>query len=185
MPIPDCSRITPPFTRRSKLHRISLTAIAALVLTSAGLALGAQTHPTLGAAHNSQLGKRIVVDGKGQTVYALRPESIHHLLCTTSACLQFWPPVTVSSKSKLKAGSGVQGQLGVLRRSNGAMQVTLGGLPLYRFFFDHSIKGSANGQGVKSFGGTWHVISAKASKTGTKTTTTMTTTTPTYTTPGY
>jgi len=55
----------------------------------------------------------------------------------------------------------VQGRLGILRRSNGMLQVTLRGMPLYRFTQDHSV-GEANGQGLKSFGGTWHVISASS-----------------------
>jgi hypothetical protein len=64
-----------------------------------------------------------------------------------------------SSKTKLVAGSGVHGHLGILRRSNGMLQLTLGGLPLYHFSGD-SAKGAANGENIMSFGGTWHAISA-------------------------
>ena len=49
----------------------------------------------------------------------------------------------------------MQGHLGILRRSNGTLQVTLRGLPLYRYSKDHA-KGDANGEGIESFGGTWH-----------------------------
>jgi len=104
-----------------------------------------------------------VVNSQGRTLYALSPETPSHLLCKSSACLGFWPPVTVPSRqTKLKAGPDVQGRLGILRRSNGTLQVTLRGLPLYRFFQDHA-KGEANGQGIKGFGGTWHAVSASAS----------------------
>jgi predicted lipoprotein with Yx(FWY)xxD motif len=102
------------------------------------------------------------VNAQGLTLYALSPETASHLLCKSSECLSFWPPVTVPSrKTKLKAGQGVQGRLGVLRRSNGVLQVTLRGLPLYRFARDRG-KGEANGQGIKSFGGTWGAVSASA-----------------------
>lgn len=101
-----------------------------------------------------------MVNAQGRTLYSLSPETTHHLLCKSSECLKFWPPLTVSSrKAKLKAGSGVHGHLGILRRSGGIFQVTLRGLPLYRFSGDHA-KGQTNGQGLKSFGGTWHAVTA-------------------------
>lgn len=36
------------------------------------------------------------------------------------------------------------------------------GMPLYRFAGDGA-KGQANGEGIQSVGGTWHVVTAKAS----------------------
>jgi hypothetical protein len=76
------------------------------------------------------------------------------------------------------------------------LQVTLNGLPLYRFAEDRS-SGEVNGQNFKGFGGIWHVLgvsgapsstapmSASAPTTSTPTTTTPTMTTPTTTTPSY
>ena len=88
------------------------------------------------------------------------PRPRHHLLCASAECLKAWPPLTVPSrKTKLKAGPGVQGHLGILRRSDGRLQVTLRGRPLYRFSGD-SAKGEANGEGLESFGGTWHAVTA-------------------------
>jgi hypothetical protein len=72
--------------------------------------------------------------------------------------------VTVRSRSvPLVSGRGVQGHLALLRRSDGKLEVTLRGMPLYRFAGD-SAKGQANGEGIKSFGGTWHAVTAKASQ---------------------
>lgn len=140
-----------------------VTVLAATLLfvgSLAAMALAAGSTATVGPASNSTLGKQIVVDAQGRTLYALSPETTHHLLCKSSECLKFWPPLTVrSSKTKLLAGAGVHGHLAILRRSNGALQVTLGGLPLYRYSGDQA-KGDANGQGIHSFGGTWHVLSA-------------------------
>jgi predicted lipoprotein with Yx(FWY)xxD motif len=97
-------------------------------------------------------------------VYVLSPETTHHLLCRSRSCLLLWPPVTVRSRSvKLVAGHGVRGRLGLLRRSNGVLQVTLRGLPLYRYAGDGS-SGEANGEGIKSFGGTWHALRASAAQ---------------------
>jgi predicted lipoprotein with Yx(FWY)xxD motif len=135
-------------------------ATAALLASLTAIALAAGTAPTVSSFSSSKLGERIIINAQGRTLYALNPETTHHLLCKSSECFKFWPPLTVgSSKVKLKAGLGVHGKLGVLRRSDGMLQVTLGGLPLYRYYEDHA-KGQTNGQGIKSFGGTWHVLSA-------------------------
>ncbi|MFZ1926574.1 MAG: hypothetical protein WAU42_10575 [Solirubrobacteraceae bacterium] len=133
----------------------------AVVAMFAAMALASSSAaPTVGSATSAKFGEKIVVDAYGRTLYALSPETTHHLLCKSSECLKFWPPLTVHSrKSKLTAGSSAHGHLGILRRSNGMLQVTLGGLPLYRFSRD-SAKGAANGENIHSFGGTWHVISA-------------------------
>ncbi len=132
----------------------------AVVAMFAAMALASSSAaPAVGSATNAKFAEKIVVDARGRTLYALSPETTHHLLCKSSECLKFWPPLTVHSrKSKLTAGSGVHGHLKILRRSNGMLQVTLGGLPLYRYSGD-SAKGTANGENIHSFGGTWHVVS--------------------------
>jgi predicted lipoprotein with Yx(FWY)xxD motif len=136
-----------------------LAAAITLAVGFAALALAAAT-VTIGTASNSRLGVRVAVNSSGRTLYTLSGESTHHLLCKSSGCLKFWPPVRLSpSGAKLKAGSGLQGHLGTLRRSNGIVQVTLRGKPLYRFAGD-SGKGQANGEGIVSFGGTWHAARA-------------------------
>jgi predicted lipoprotein with Yx(FWY)xxD motif len=111
----------------------------------------------------------IVVNPRWRAVYALSGDSQHHPECTkASGCFQFWPPVTVSSPKKLSKGPGVAGRLGVWRR-DGFFQVTLGGHPLYAFAAD-AHKSLATGEGLRSFGGTWHVIKASAAKQRTTTT---------------
>jgi predicted lipoprotein with Yx(FWY)xxD motif len=117
------------------------------------------------AATNSKLGQTIAVDAQGDTLYVLSPETTSHLLCTSAACLTAWPPLTVSSSAATPtAGPGVNGHLGVLKRSNGTVQVTLNGMPLYRFAGDNS-SGEANGEGLSSFGGTWYTVKASGGAT--------------------
>ncbi|HWY89949.1 MAG TPA: hypothetical protein VNY31_04695, partial [Solirubrobacteraceae bacterium] len=100
--------------------------VLALAVSLAALALAAGGTATVSSESSANLGERIVVNAQGRTLYALSPETTHHLLCKTSECFKFWPPLTVSShKVKLKAGSGVRGKLGILHRSNGMLQVTL------------------------------------------------------------
>lgn len=135
---------------------------AASLIVLAGAALAASTL-TVGSANNATLGKTVVVNPAGRTLYSLSGESTNHLLCKSSQCTHFWPPLTVPSRStRLKAAAGVHGALGLLRRPNGSMQVTLRGKRLYRYSGDTGPDQSA-GDGIHSFGGTWHAVTASAS----------------------
>jgi predicted lipoprotein with Yx(FWY)xxD motif len=137
--------------------------ILVVACTSAGVALAGSITTVVRPAPNKALGQTITVDSRGRTIYVLSPETTRHLLCKSRECLGLWPPVTVRSRSaKLRAGAGIHGRLGLLRRSNGALQVTLSGRPLYRYSGD-SARGEANGVGIKSFGGTWHALGASGS----------------------
>jgi predicted lipoprotein with Yx(FWY)xxD motif len=168
--MPRPQRAMPWMPRRALHSRPSSRAVfatvacmAAAVLTTS-LALAA-SGPVLRSSANSTLGATVVVDVHGRTLYALSPETTHHLLCRSRACFEVWPPATVRSRSvKLIAGHGVEGRIGILRRSDGKLQLTLRGLPLYRYAGDSS-SGEANGEGIKTFGGTWHAVRAKAHST--------------------
>jgi predicted lipoprotein with Yx(FWY)xxD motif len=136
------------------------TSVAAIALVLASLALASTPTVTVGSLSNAKLGEKIVVNSQDRTLYTLSGETASHLLCKSSLCLKFWPPLTAPSRSaKLELGAGIHGKLGILRRSNGTLQVTLRGVPLYRFFKD-TARGQVNGQGIKSFGGTWHAATA-------------------------
>jgi predicted lipoprotein with Yx(FWY)xxD motif len=153
--------------RRGRRSPRSAAVVAVLagclaVASLAATVFAASTALSIGSAPNATLGKQVVMNAQGRTLYSLSPETARHLLCKSKACFKLWPPVTVaSSTTKLKAGAGVQGRLGTLRRSGGLLQVTLRGMPLYRFANDHA-KGQANGEGIKGFGGTWHAVSASS-----------------------
>lgn len=157
------SRTQAPRPRRRRLAPILIAALAlALAGTMVAMAF-ASSSVTVVSSANTKLGK-VVADAKGRTLYALSPETTHHLLCKSSECFKFWPPLTVSSsKAKLAAGGGVSGSLGLLNRGKGVEQVTLNGEPLYYYSGDHG-KGQVNGQDIHSFGGTWHVISVGGAK---------------------
>jgi predicted lipoprotein with Yx(FWY)xxD motif len=106
-----------------------------------------------------------VVDSRGVTLYTLSGEGVGRvtkLKCVNSSCFKVWPPLKTTASAKLTEASGVTGTLGKLRRVKGQFyQVTLDGHPLYTFAPDQSKKGSAKGEGVKAFGGTWHVVAAR------------------------
>ena len=91
-----------PSKRRPRLVAAIATVTLALCASLVALALATGGSVVVSSASNATLGKQIVVDGQGRTLYVLQPESAHHLLCKNSACLKFWPPLTVrSSKTQL------------------------------------------------------------------------------------
>jgi predicted lipoprotein with Yx(FWY)xxD motif len=138
---------------------------AATALAIGGLAVltasapAATRHLTLKSEEVSALHASVLAAPNGRTLYRLRPETSHHLLCK-SACLQFWHPLMVSSRSeKVRLPSGLRRHAHLLKRGR-KFQVTLGSDPLYTFSGD-SGKGQANGKGIKSFGGTWLTFTVK------------------------
>ena len=108
--------------------------------------------------------KNVVVNAGGVTLYTLRGESVGrvtHLKCLNSSCFKVWPALKTTASAKLTKASVVNGTLGKLQRVKGKFyQVTLDGHPLYTFAPDGGMEGSAKGEGVNAFGGTWHVVAA-------------------------
>jgi len=172
------------------MHHRKLAAVTAVLLiavaASITVALAASTKTIVKAKANTSIGKTIVVDAKGKTVYRLSGETSTKFKCTSSPCLTNWPPLTVTSKTtKLKAGTGVRGKLTVVKRSGvKGFQVLLGGKPLYHFIGD-TAAGDAKGNGLNAFGGIWNVLGASggSSSAGGSTTTTSSTPAPVY--PSY
>jgi predicted lipoprotein with Yx(FWY)xxD motif len=119
-------------------------------------AAGAST-PAVMTASNAKLGS-LLVDTNGMTLYTLTNGG--KAVACTGACATAWPPLLLPSGTTSASGTaGVTG-LGTVAVSGGT-QVTANGLPLYRFSGD-SASGDTNGEGLSSFGGTWHVTAAGA-----------------------
>src|SRR6266508_1644283 len=153
-------------TLRTPGRVASLLAIAGLVLAACtnGGAGSASTAgpsdstggPTVGTA-SSGLGT-FLTGPDGRTLYVLSKDSANTSTCTSS-CADNWPPFTVAAGQQPQAGAGVTGQLGTLTRTDGGIQATYGGRPLYYFKGDAK-GGDTNGQGV---GGVWFVALASGS----------------------
>ena len=141
------------------MRRIIGVGWAVVALSLAGVALASS--PTLlqtGKSSVKGAQKTVVVDTRGMTLYTLSDERVGNLKCLTQACFGFWPPYKVSATEPLTKARGISGTLGRLRRVKGRFyQLMLNGHPLYRYSGDQNKKGSAKGEGIKSYGGTWHV----------------------------
>jgi predicted lipoprotein with Yx(FWY)xxD motif len=110
---------------------------------------------TIAVATNAKLGQ-ILVDGKGMTVYLWVADTATTSTCYTT-CATFWPPVLTTGAPK--AGAGAQASLlGTTTRTDGMVQVTYAGHPLYYFQKDKQA-GDATGQGSNGFGALWWVMS--------------------------
>lgn len=154
---------------RCALVAAALAAVGGGTATVAAQSAGAATaHPAARAAvlklakvkvaiGTTDKAHPLLVDAKGQAVYELTGDSARHPKCKSSSCLSFWPAVTTMSSKKPAVGAGVKGRVGVWHH-NGKYQVTINGHPLYTYAQDS--KGSALGEGVKSYGGIWWVMTA-------------------------
>ena len=104
---------------------------------------------------------RIVVDGKGRTLYLFEKDKHGRSACY-GECATFWPPLLTHGKPVADAGVK-QSLLGVTRRANAGKQVTYAGHPLYRYIGD-TRPGQTNGAGLQDFGGGWDPISPSGKK---------------------
>ncbi|HSP09354.1 MAG TPA: hypothetical protein VLU92_07135 [Candidatus Dormibacteraeota bacterium] len=111
---------------------------------------------TIAVATNTSLG-RILVDGKGMTVYLFAADTGPTSTCYTS-CATVWPPVLTDGAPQAGAGAD-KSLLGTTTRTDGKVEVTYAGHPLYYFIKDKAA-GDTTGQGVNGFGAYWWVMSA-------------------------
>ncbi len=99
-------------------------------------------------------GATVLTNAKGFTLYWFAPDTPTTSKCNGS-CATFWPPV----KGPATAGTGVTGKLATIKRSDGSLQATYNGHPLYTYSGD-SAPGQAKGNGLNASGGVWHEVTA-------------------------
>jgi len=99
-------------------------------------------------------GVTVVTNAKGFTLYWFAPDTPTKSVCNGS-CAAYWPPVLGAQK----AGPGVTGKLGTIKRADGSTQATYDGHPLYLYIGD-SGPGQNNGNNINLNGGFWHEVKA-------------------------
>ena len=97
-------------------------------------------------------GAAVLTNAKGFTLYWFVPDTSTKSNCNGS-CAAYWPPV----KGPATAGAGVTGKLATITRSDGSVQATYNGHPLYTYVGDKA-PGQAMGNGLNITGGVWHEV---------------------------
>src|SRR5579864_691646 len=149
----------------SKFAATALIALAALAAACGGSTPSASnpspspspaaTATIIAVAANSAHGQ-ILVDGKGMTVYLFVADTGTSSTCYTS-CATIWPPVLTEGAPQAGAGAD-KSLLGTTTRTDGKVEVTYAGHPLYYFSKDKA-PGDTTGQGINGFGALWWVMS--------------------------
>jgi predicted lipoprotein with Yx(FWY)xxD motif len=147
--------------RRIGLLAGALAVAAAVAIVAAVLATNssAKTSAVGKTMHNAALGKTILVNRSGLTLYSLSAERHGRFICTSSACIALWKPLVVAKGVK---PTGVS-NLTTVKRPDGRRQVAFRGAPLYRFVQDTK-PGQINGNGFKDVG-VWRPVTTSGTST--------------------
>jgi predicted lipoprotein with Yx(FWY)xxD motif len=135
-------------------------AVLAACSSSATSATGGSTSTSTGSPAAATAGRlktatiggaTVLTSAQGFTLYSFAPDTPTKSNCN-GTCAQNWPPV----KGPVTA-AGVTGTFGTIKRSDGSVQATFDGHPLYAFAGD-TAPGQAKGNDLNAAGGLWHEI---------------------------
>ena len=140
---------------------VGVVSVAALTLLGVAVANAGGT-PAAAAGAGVTLktatisGINVLTNANGRTLYWFAPDTSATSKCTGS-CAAYWPPVA----GHPKAGPGVTGKLGTIKRPGGGLQATYDGHPLYTYIGD-SGPGQAGGNNLNLNGGLWFEVRLSA-----------------------
>jgi predicted lipoprotein with Yx(FWY)xxD motif len=144
------------------LPAIAAAATALVACSSAGASpssspssSGSSSSPAAAAAGTVKTaaigGATVLTNSKGFTLYSFAPDTPTMSKCN-GTCAQNWPPLAGPVTA-----AGVTGTFGTITRSDGSIQATFDGHPLYTFVGD-TAPGQNKGNGLNAAGGLWHEI---------------------------
>jgi predicted lipoprotein with Yx(FWY)xxD motif len=148
--------------RKAAAALVGGVAVAAFAVLGASAATANGGAPATAAADGATMLRTTVIGGvsvltnaSGRTLYWFALDTPGHSACY-GACAAYWPPVTGAPA----AGAGVTlSKLGTIRRTDGTLQVTYDGHPLYTYIGDTG-PGQASGNNINLNGGLWHEMPA-------------------------
>jgi predicted lipoprotein with Yx(FWY)xxD motif len=118
---------------------------------------GGHAAPAAGSLKTAKIGgATVLTNSKGFTLYSFAIDTSTKSNCN-GTCATNWPPVKGSVTAP-----GIKGTFGTIKRSDGSIQATFDGHPLYTFTADTS-PGQAKGNGLNAFGGVWREETASGS----------------------
>jgi predicted lipoprotein with Yx(FWY)xxD motif len=134
---------------------VAAVSVAALAVLGASVAVatGPGATATGGSLKTTHIGGvTVLTNAKGRTLYWFAPDTATRSACY-GTCAAYWPPV----RGAATAGPGVTGRLGTITRSDGPVQATYDGHPLYTYAGD-TAAGQANGNRLNLNGGLWYEV---------------------------
>jgi predicted lipoprotein with Yx(FWY)xxD motif len=132
------------------------TAAAAETTTTTGSSSSGAA--TVALADNAKIGKKILVDDKGMTLYVYDKDTAGKAATCTGACEKAWPGEYVEGTPTY--GDGLTASMfSIIKNSEGEDQLAVNGKPLYHWVNDKKA-GDATGQDINSF----YVVGADGNK---------------------
>ena len=107
--------------------------------------------PAVDVRYDTTLG-HYLMGANGMTLYVFTNDTEGQSNCY-EGCAAAWPPLTVEGDSVAVAPLAIPGSFGIIERTDGTMQVSYNGYPLY-FWRDDEVPSDATGQGR---GDVWYV----------------------------
>ena len=133
--------------------------VGAIILALVAAGCGEAIPSSNGGPASLKLDGRYLVDRQGHSVYLFEKDESGESYCS-GACAAVWPPLETSTAPQ--AGVGVHDTaLGTIKRSDGDMQVTYHGHPLYYYAADASTPGKDKGEDIEQFGAGWYLVGAR------------------------
>jgi predicted lipoprotein with Yx(FWY)xxD motif len=105
----------------------------------------------------------VLADSKGLALYGFEADSGTRSACY-GRCAKIWPPLTTEGPPQPSNGASAA-KLGTSKRSDGTVQVTYAGHPLYTYVADRK-PGEANGNGRLAFGAKWYALKSNGEAAG-------------------
>jgi predicted lipoprotein with Yx(FWY)xxD motif len=144
------------------MNRVRIGGVVAIALMLAIVAGAFAASGTKVSTHQTKRGKVLAAGSNGRTLYLFTHDNGKTSRCS-GQCATAWPPLLTTGRPVAVKGSGVKGALlSTTRRSNGKLQVTYAGHPLYLYTGD-TRAGQISGEGFNVFGGRWYIVSTSGS----------------------
>ena len=122
---------------------------------------GSSASTTTITTHSSSKGM-VLANAQGKTIYWFAIDTATMSNCNAS-CATFWPPVL--GKAVAGSGTSLMHGFGTITRSDGKVQATYNGHPLYTYVGD-SAPGQIGGNGKNLSGGLWWAMTPSGAKLG-------------------
>jgi predicted lipoprotein with Yx(FWY)xxD motif len=130
-------------------------------------AAGASVTPQSGShsvtimTHSTSKGT-VLTNGQGRTIYWFAKDTATTSNCS-GTCSTYWPPVVGTPAAA--AGTSLPKGFGTITRSDGQVQATYDGHPLYTYMGD-TAAGQVTGNGLNLSGGLWWAMTPNGARLG-------------------